>query len=201
MSNDPDDMEGTVALDPATYRLRNPEQSPLVWSGEKPTPDGDGESRHVGRHHFFVTGPEDTASLSFAAVDGSGDARTFLSATDYDAATVYVEQQRVRECFTYDLCYVRWTDREIDTSYARRYRDPDVACETDAYDVVATLIRIPAAIDPERIRGYSSSTGSGACEERRRRVERASDVETIARDGTRAADSGTETDGESGGGR
>lgn len=58
------------------------------------------------------------------------------------------------------------------TNYARRYRDADVACETGAEDVMATLIRIPAALDPNAIDGYGSSGGSDSCDRHNERIRR-----------------------------
>jgi len=166
-SSHPPDATGNVAFGPESYSLRNPEHEPIVWTGERPTTvdDDDGRSRPWG-HHFFVADADDVAAVSVADVEGAEGAREFLAATDYDAATVYVERVGIRECFTQELCHVRWSKTEIDTSYARYYRDADVACETDARDVLVTLIRIPEAFDPSDVSGYGSSRGSGSCERR-----------------------------------
>lgn len=170
-SSYPPEAVGNVAVDPESYSLRNPADEPTVWTGERPTPR-EGEERSHYRHHTFVTSPDDAADIAFAAVPGADEARTFLDDTDYDAATVYVEQWRVQECFAPELCYVQWSENDIDTSYTRRYRDVDVACEADAEDTIATLIRIPAAIDPGEINGYGSSYGSGTCERRNEMIRR-----------------------------
>jgi hypothetical protein len=152
------------------YSLRNPDVEPTVWTGERPTPGG-GEERTHRRHHLFVTGADDASAVAFADVAGAGEARTFLDATDYDAATVYLEQRTVRACFAPELCHVRWSESDIDTSYARRYRDADVACETGAEDTVVTLIRIHERLDPSEVNGYGSN-GSGTCERRNERIRR-----------------------------
>jgi hypothetical protein len=170
-SNYPPEKVGAVEATPESYSLRNPSADPVVWTGERPTPRED-EDRRYYRHHTFVTGPDDAAGLSVADVPGVDEARVFLDGTDYDAATVYVERRTVQRCFTLELCHVRWTEDDIDTSYSRRYRDADVACETDAEDTIATLIRIPEAFDPSGISGYGSSYGSGTCEERNARLRR-----------------------------
>jgi len=170
-SSVPPEEVGNVAVDPESYSLRNPNDGPVVWTGERPTPRDDEDRSHY-RHYTFVTGPDDAAGVSFANGPGVDGARAFLDETDYDAATVYVEQWRVQECFAPELCYVRWSTDNIDTSYARHYRDADVACEADAEDTIATLIRIPAAFDPSEISSYGSSYGSGTCEERSERIQR-----------------------------
>lgn len=169
-SSYPPEEVGNVAVDPESYSLRNPAREPLVWAGERPTPDADGPSNYWT--HEFVTGPDDAADVSFADVPGVDEARDFLDATDYDTTTVYVEQSTVQECFAPELCHVRWSETDIHTSYARHYRDADVACETDAENTVATLIRVPAVIDPSDVNGYGSSHGSGTCERRNERIRR-----------------------------
>jgi len=164
----PEDV-ANVAFDPESYSLRNPRPEPTVWTDERPTPDEEGN--HYW-NHVFVTSADDAATVSFANVPGAADARDFIDSTDYDAATVYVEQSTVQECFAPELCHVRWSETDVHTSYARRYRDADVACETDAEDVVATLVRIPAVLDPDDISSYGSSHGSGTCERRNERIRR-----------------------------
>jgi hypothetical protein len=170
-SSYPPDPSGNIELDPESYSLRNPDPAPTVWTGERPTPEADAERPHR-RHHLFVTGPDDAAGVSFAAVDGADGAREFLDATDYDAATIYAEQWTVEECFTPDLCSIQWSEDDVQTNYSRRYRDADVPCEAEAEDVVVTLIRIPEAFDPGDVNGYGSSYGSTSCERENRRIRR-----------------------------
>ncbi|AXG08566.1 hypothetical protein [Haloplanus rubicundus] len=170
-SSYPPDPTGNIELNPESYTLRNSERAPTVWTGERPTPHEDEERVHR-RHHLFVTSADEAAAVAFADVDGAADAREFLETTDYDAATVYVEQQQVGACFASDLCSVQWSDSDIQTNYARRYRDADVRCETDDEDVLAVLIRIPEAFDPSDVSSYGSSRGSGTCERENERIRR-----------------------------
>jgi len=173
-SSHPPEATGNVAFDPESYSLRNPRLEPVVWTGERPTPVED-EERERARpwgHHLFVADADDADAVSIGDVDGAAGAREFLDATDYDAATVYVERVAIRQCFTQELCHVRWSETEIDTSYARYYRDADVACETETRDVLVTLIRIPGAFDPSDVNSYGSSRGSGTCERRNERLRR-----------------------------
>ncbi|WP_338740085.1 hypothetical protein [Haloplanus salilacus] len=173
---------GNVAFDPESYSLRNAGHGPILWSDERPTTepgtdDGEGQ-RRPWDHHLFVADADDAAAVSVADVEGADGAREFLDSTDYDAATVYVERVGIGECYAQDLCRVRWSATGVDTDYARYYRDADVACETDARDVLVTLIRIPEAFDPSDVNSYGSSRGSGTCERsnehfRRRRNETA----------------------------
>lgn len=167
-STHPAEAPGNVAFDPESYSLRNSGREPILWSGERPTtePDADDDEERIRPwgHHLFVADAEDAAAVSVANVDGAAGAREFLDSTDYDAATVYVERAAIRECFAQDLCHVRWSETEIDTDYTRYHRDADVACETDARDVIVTLIRIPEDFDPSDVNSYGSSRGSGTCE-------------------------------------
>lgn len=168
-SHPPEDVEN-VAFDPESYSLRNPSPEPTVWTDERPTAADEERGHHW--NHVFVTDADDAASVSFADVPGADEARAFLAATDYDAATVYVEQRTVQECFAAELCHVRWSETDVHTSYARYYRDADVACERDAEDAIATLVRIPATVDPSEVNSYGSSYGSGPCERRNERIRR-----------------------------
>lgn len=101
--------------------------------------------------------------MSFAAVDGADAARAFVADTDFDSAVVYVESEPVEECFRRELCYVAWTDDEIDTDYVRRYRAPEVDCETDTVDATATLLRLPETLDPDEVSGYGTGLGTSEC--------------------------------------
>jgi len=170
-SSYPPETIGNVELNPESYSLRNPERAPTVWSGERPTPREDEERVHR-RHHLFVTNADEAAAVAFADVDGAADARAFLHATDYDAATVYVEQWTIGACFAPDLCSIQWSESDVRTDYTRRYRDADVRCEADDEDVLAVLIRIPTAFDPSGVNSYGSSRGSGTCERENERIRR-----------------------------
>ena len=170
-SSYPPDATGNIELNPESYTLRNPERAPTVWTGERPTPREDEERVHR-RHHLFVTNADEAAAVAVADVDGAADAREFLETTDYDAATVYVEQWTIGACFAPDLCSIQWSESDVQTNYSRRYRDADVRCEADDEDVLVTLIRIPEAFDPSDVNGYGSSHGSGTCERENERIRR-----------------------------
>jgi len=170
-SSYPPESTDNVELNPESYTLRNSEVAPTVWTGERATAREDEERVHH-RHHLFVTNADEAGAVGFADIDGAADARAFLDATDYDAATVYVEQQQVGACFASDLCSIQWSEDDIETNYSRRYRDVDVSCETDDDDVLAVLVRIPEVFDPSDINGYGSSRGSGTCERQNERIRR-----------------------------
>jgi len=189
-----------VARDPDRVSLRNTggESEPAAWLAdpyESAAVDGDGDDdgddgdddasnpRDRGREHGFVASAETAARVRFAdGVDGADAARSFLDATDYGTETIYLEQRPVRECLRMELCYVTWSATEIETQYGGYYRDADVACEVDARDVVAWLVRIPDALDPDSVTSHGSGWSSGGChyppplrEDREEREERQSD--------------------------
>lgn len=155
------DPNAETVTDPDAASLRVTGERPVVWREEETADESDRRDRFS---HEFLADARAARSLSFATdADGVDEVRSFLDSTDYDAETVYVEQTTVGECFRRELCSVRWTDTEIQTSYARRFRDADVACETDAKDTVAWFVRIPDAVDPDAIDGYGSRYGSDGC--------------------------------------
>ncbi|QLG62536.1 hypothetical protein [Halorarum salinum] len=152
-----------VETDPELATLRGPGERAVVWFADGRTAtDGDGppESYHP---QGFVADGERVDATRFADVDGAGAAREFLEATDFDEETVYVDQSRIGECYRRELCYVGWSATEIRTDYGRVLRDVDVACETDTYDTVATLVRIPDVVDPDQVSGYGSGSSFSGC--------------------------------------
>jgi hypothetical protein len=163
-----------VATDPERYALRNPTEERAVTVSD----DGeelDGRKRDAARRG--VVADADTAAvLSFADIKGANDARAFVSATDFSAATLYLDRMPVDECYRMELCYVTWTETEIQTRYGRQYRDWDVACDAEETDTAVYLIRIPAALDPRSVSSLGGGYHSGSC--RRPPWERRFDHET-----------------------
>ncbi|MFD1598535.1 hypothetical protein [Halobellus rarus] len=153
--------------DPTHVSLRNSELAPIVEERDSETDASESDTAGTRRfddwQHDLVVDAERAASLTFADVDGADEARALLEETDFESESVYVEGHVVPECYERRLCWVRWTDSEIETDYARILRDADVACEADADDFVTNLIRIPAALNPDDVRSYGSSGGSGPC--------------------------------------
>ena len=158
----PDD----AVTDPASVVLRAPPDEPILREAGDGT-DGSGDDESDPQvdewRHNLVADAETAASLSIADVDGADETRRFLEETDFDAETVYVERHVVGECYDQRLCWVRWTDERVETSYARVLRGADVSCSADARVGVTHLIRLSAALDPDRISRFSSSGGSGQC--------------------------------------
>ena len=159
----PDD----AVTDPASVVLRAPPDEPILREAGDGTDAGSGDDESDPQvdewRHNLVADAETAASLSIADVDGADETRRFLEETDFDAETVYVERHVVGECYDQRLCWVRWTDERVETSYARVLRGADVSCSADARVGVTHLIRLSAALDPDRISRFSSSGGSGQC--------------------------------------
>jgi hypothetical protein len=160
--SDPDPPDDAIA-DPPSVVLRAPADEPVVR--EETDSDGDDESdlRVDEWRHILVADDETATSVSIADVDGADEAREFLDETDFDAETVYVERHVVGECYDQRLCWIRWTDEQVETSYGRVLRPAEAACSADARVGVIHLIRLPAALDPDEISRFSSSGGSGQC--------------------------------------
>lgn len=159
----PDD----AVTDPESVVLRGPSDEPVLREAGDDTDAGsDDDESEPGVdewRHNLVADAETAASLSVADVDGAAEARRFLEETDFDAETVYVERHVVGECYDQRLCWIRWTDERIETSYARVLRDADVSCSADVRVGVTHLIRLSAALDPDRVTRFSSSGGGGPC--------------------------------------
>ncbi|MGQ4556489.1 hypothetical protein [Halobellus sp. GM3] len=152
--------------DPTHVSLRNAEKAPIVRDPGSETDESGADSEGTPRfdrwQHDLVADAERADSLAFADVDGADGARSLLAETDFESESVYIEGHVVGECYERRLCWIRWTDTEIETDYARILRDADVACEADSDDFVTNLIRIPAALNPDSVRSYGSS-GGGRC--------------------------------------
>lgn len=166
-SNAPGAVEN-VETDPESYALRNPRDEPAVWLRS----EDDGETRRsdtgdgtwLGARTEALIASRSTADrLAFADVEGIDGARSFVRETEFDRETLLVDPERVGECFALELCYVTWSATEYHTYYARRYRDVDVACSADRRDGTARLVRIPDALDPERVTSRGSGTTSRTC--------------------------------------
>jgi hypothetical protein len=161
-SNAPDDDPPDDAVpDPPTVILRAPRGVAVLREGDDTDTATTDEVREW--NHNLVADADTAASLSVADIAGAASARQFLAETDFDAETVYIERHVVGECYEQQLCWVRWTDEEIETSYARVLRPADAACSADDRVGITYLIRLPAALDPDTISRFSSGSRAGVC--------------------------------------
>ncbi|WP_284009944.1 hypothetical protein [Haloarcula pelagica] len=101
--------------------------------------------------------------MTVADVEGRARVRSFVDATDFASETLYLETNRVEECFELTLCYVAWSPDSVETDYARTIRPYNEACAVENRVFEARLIRIPAALDEGEVNSHGSSIGSGTC--------------------------------------
>lgn len=157
-----------VERDPKHLSLRGPEDRALYWLAEEETDEHSPSpsERHGGRE--LIASVETADRVRFPDHVDADAAGEFLAETDFESETVYVESRRVNACFELRLCYVEWASNDVETQYGSSYRDPDVRCETDERQTAAVMIRIPDALDPDRVRSYGSGWSSSACRSPRR---------------------------------
>lgn len=161
-----EDPPENVATDPPTAVLRRPgSRTPVV---EVPDPHGDDVSdaereRRRAVRRGFVTTPEAASLLEFADVEGVDDARGLLEATDFDAEFVFLDRMSVRQCYDLRLCRLTWNEYGLRRTYARVYRDYDVACHTDERDSVARFVRLEGSVDPGEMEDEGTAVHTGGC--------------------------------------
>lgn len=154
--------------DPPRVVRRTVSESPPIRlrSTEGETID-DSPPRERGRH--IRTALLTSASATERLVHGTSEGTTtdelssFVSATDFEAESLYLETERVEACFRLSLCYISWQDDGIRTAYSRELRPYDDRCSADAKAFESRLFRLPIALDEESINSYGTSVGSGRC--------------------------------------
>lgn len=155
---------------PETLLLRVDAERPSVWLARSDS-DADGRptasQRERWRDHIILDDSARAGRLRVADTVDRDQVRSFLTATDFEAETVYVETGSVEECFRHTLCHIRWTPTEISTDYTRLSRPYTERCTADERVVEARLIRIPDAIEADNVNSYSSSVGTAGCDRRR----------------------------------
>lgn len=149
---------GDSDLPPYGY-LRSNEHAAVAFREDRPTQD-DGP-RYP--HSFLVDTQERADEIEYRDVDGTAAVRAFVDETDFDAATVFVDQRSIPACYRLELCSMTWTETSMDLSLERVPLPYDVACDADAEAVEARFIRIPQPLDREDVTSWGSSTGSGSC--------------------------------------
>jgi hypothetical protein len=159
---DPDPPDDAVT-DPESVVLRAPPDELVLREATDTDTESEGDARIDEWRHNLIADAETAASTSIAEIDGAGEARQFLDETDFGTETVYVERHVIGECYDQRLCWIRWTDERVETSYGRVLRPAEAACSADARVGVTHLIRLPVALDPDEVSRFSSSGGSGQC--------------------------------------
>lgn len=174
-ADEPDDgPESGSVTDPETLQVRVDTDRPPIWLAES-NGDADGRptasERERWRDAIIVDESARIDRIGVAETVDRNRVESFLAATDFETETVYIEMGAVEACFRLEFCQVSWTPTELSTDYARRSRPYTERCAVDEWVIEAWLIRIPDAIDADDVNGYSSSTGSGACDRGRGRAE------------------------------
>lgn len=158
--------DGNTETDPSAVLIRGDSDRPLIRLGDADTSDS--EPFHPDRSPHLTNDIVDTESkgrqLTVADGEDGKHVSSFVSATDFDSETLYLESRWVRECFRLQLCSISWEPSRVRTHYVRTLRPYDERCTVDAHVVETRLIRFPAALEEASVSGYGSSTsGSGAC--------------------------------------
>lgn len=160
------DVDGNRLSDPSMVTLRgNTRRAPihLGADGETDTPPVERRGSDVTTE--VVTTRADGDALNVAEGFDSTDVTQFVSETEFDSQTLYLQTVRVRECFRLQLCQIRWTPSEIHADYARQLRPWDEECTVDSHVPESRLIRIPAALHADRVNSFGTSvSGSGRCD-------------------------------------
>jgi hypothetical protein len=161
-ANERPSPDGGGGRDPPPYAyLRRDEPDPVAWFE-----DEDGGDRSVHPDRLVLDAADRAESVTYADVDGARAVREFVAGTDFETATVVVDQRAVEACYRLELCSARWSATEVDFDYSRVALAYDVSCEADAKATEARFLRIPDALDRDSLRSFSSRIGRGGCAER-----------------------------------
>lgn len=167
----PDGPVSGSTTDPETHLVRVSTERPPIWLAEADDGQPTASQRTRWRDHIVVDDAARADRISVADAVASDQLESFLSATEFDAETVYIEMGEVRECFRLDLCQIGWSSTEISTDYSRRTRPYTAHCEVDESVIEARLIRIPDPLDADDVTSYSSSIGTGVCDRQHARAD------------------------------
>lgn len=175
-----------TASDPdrVAFRTSDDGDGPLAWFADDPDGTRTTVDRWAGSRSGLIADERTAATLSVADVDGVTDlgsasgattdsadvfvenaaaVRRFVAETEFDRETIHLEHRRVGECHRLALCHVTWSDQEIETRYGRFLRGHDVACDEEATDRRLTVVRVPAALDPDVVRPGATGVSHGSC--------------------------------------
>lgn len=184
--NIPDEQ---AATEPPMLLRRTDADRPPIRLAENS--DDEGDSRSWMDDYHPQTTVVDSASLADQLVDDAPDGTdasddggddtdlaSFVSETDFDAETLYLETRQVEQCFRLSLCYISWQDNEIRTDYGRVVRPYDEQCTADTNAFESRLFRLPVALNADEITGYGSSTSSSRCDRAESRANESRDNES-----------------------
>jgi hypothetical protein len=159
-SDIPDDQ---LATDPPRVIRRSESTQPAI---RPPDSEDDSEAsrpRHRG-HHTTPTLIDTESTAQQLIVDGDdSELSAFVSATEFETETLFLQTNPVDDCFELTLCYVSWHEDQITTDYSRVVRPYEDRCSGDRTVLESWLIRLPVALDADSINSFGSSTGGGRC--------------------------------------
>ncbi|UPV77140.1 hypothetical protein M0R89_23130 (plasmid) [Halorussus limi] len=157
--------ESDTATDPPMVRRRAAVPPiRLTDLDSEPTETPQWESAPRLNQYEVIDSQSRARRLTVADGVGGDELSSFISATNFDSETLYLETQQVKECFRLQLCYVSWQSKKIQTDYTRTLRPYDESCTADGHVFESRLVRLPVALDAKSINSYGSSIGgSGRC--------------------------------------
>lgn len=163
---EPDGPKSGSTGDPEMLLVRTATDRRPLWLADPDAEDGGRPtaSRRTREHDSIVVDSQSRADrLSMADAVDSQRVDSFLSATDFETETLYLETIQVRACFELVLCKVSWRPDEVSTDYGRHGLPYGTRCRVDEHVFEARLIRLPERLDADEVNGYSSSIGGGRC--------------------------------------
>jgi hypothetical protein len=110
--------------------------------------------------HIFSS-ESDTEAIEFAEeATNTAAVRRLVAETTYTNESVLLYQRRISECYRLQLNYITRDDGgSPNVQFCRVIRSAEVDCERDAYDHIATVIRLPFPAD--EFSGFSIGSGGG----------------------------------------
>lgn len=144
-----------------TARVRNEDGAVLFTSREEiPTRTDDRRTHYASSDSHVLVSAGGAEELTFADVAAAERLRSFVGATDFDDASIYLFAMPVEACYEIRLRStsverdeLRNDDLHPHADFCRTYRPADVECDADATHTVGFAIRLPVAAE--------RSTGSG----------------------------------------
>lgn len=153
--------------EPPIHGLRTDGDRPPVWFDDPDNPNDGRTMPHPGNRFLDATVVDDVETgghISVAERIDRAPIDEFLAETDFDRETVYLQRFLVRDCFEVELCHVWWAPTRIRTDYTTLLRPYDERCGVDEHVYEIRFIRLPVALDADRVRSFASSIGTGTCE-------------------------------------
>jgi hypothetical protein len=154
----------SIDRDPQTVLLRSGSETPPIRPPdfERERSDPSHRERLSSRVTNTVLDSRSTAErLTVASGVDRDTVSAFVADTDFGRQTLYLETNRVQECYRLHLCYVSWSSDQIETDYVRKLRPYDEHCSADDTVFESRLVRLPVPLDEDDVDSFASSIGGG----------------------------------------